>query len=227
MATTVRSFSQNTAGSGTAITVSAPAGTVTGDVVFVIVTINGVTTLVDNNGGTPFTENLNDEQEATAGNTMSVFSRRIVGGDPSTYAFTGGASGRWTATAVTLQNPHASTIFNVTPAVGNKNSTSTPASPTITTTTNNALHFAIVGSDGTSNTVVSGPATYTVVTSGGQQAQSLYYKVIATAGATGDQTTVWTTIDLMIPISFAIEDNPGGGGGGATFNPNLLLLGVG
>src|SRR5215471_18650883 len=99
MATTLRSSSANTAGTGTALSVSAPTGTATGDLVQIFVHLNGVTTITDNNGSTAFTEDVNDYQNTPSGMTTSIFTRRVQAGDPSTYNFTAGASDRWTVVA--------------------------------------------------------------------------------------------------------------------------------
>lgn len=216
MATTVRASSRNQAASGTAVSVSAPTGTATGDVVICIVCCNGVTTIVDNNGSTSFTEDLNDESEATAGITLSIFSRRIVGGDPSTYNFTIGASGRWTCVAIAFQNPDGSTIYDVTPAVGDKTAAvAFGVAPTITTSTDNSLHVCLVGVDGDTNVVTGTPAGYTVEQNGGNETIAVAYKVITPAGATGTQQFDFTTVNGVIPVSFAIENNPAAGGGGS------------
>lgn len=208
MATTVRSSSINTT-SGSAVTVAAPAGTTTGDVVIVIVSCNGNTTIVDNNGSTPFTEDLNDFQETVGGETVSVFSRRIVGGDPSTYAFTTGLSGRWTAVAVTFQSPHASVIYDVAPDTANSSAftpnTTAPTSDAITTINANALHVIAVLPDGPATAVSGTPAGYTILQNGGDQTIAAGYLLIASPGSTGVQT--WTTaLEDSVTLSFAIRD---------------------
>jgi hypothetical protein len=75
--TTFRSASTNSGSTGTAVSVTEPAGVAAGDLVIVVIHCNGVTTIVDNNGGA-FTEDVNDYQETTAGLTASLFSRRIA-----------------------------------------------------------------------------------------------------------------------------------------------------
>jgi len=109
MATSLRASSQNGSTTGTAMSIAAPTGTVAGDLVIIIVHGNGNTTIVDNNGATPFTEDLTDYSPLTS-DTVSIFSRRIVGGDPTTYNFTLGASSRWSIIASTWQNPNATTM---------------------------------------------------------------------------------------------------------------------
>ena len=210
--TTIRASSQNSSTTGTAISVTAPTGTTTGDVVVVTVHGNGQTTIVDNNGATPFTEDLNDSQpNTTSGQTVSVFSRRIVGGDPGTYNFTLGASGRWSIIAVTFQNPHASDIYDVTPATSNLDSppgASTASAPSITTITKNAIHCACAFIDASVDDFTAWPAGYTVHQSvDNNQGQTFTTKVISAAGATGAQPFVHNgSGTAYIGVSFAIKN---------------------
>lgn len=220
MATTVRASSSNSATTGTAVSVTAPTGTTTGDVVIVTVHCNGQTTIVDNNGATAFTEDLNDyKPNTTAGQTLSVFSRRIVGGDPSTYNFTIGATGRWNVIAVALQNPDPSTIYDVTPTGGNNRDTTlaaTVSAASITTTTANAIHFCVGCIDTNALTMSGTPAGYTVEKNvSPNQTTAVVYKVIAAAGATGAQTFTASGNEAMMAAKFAIKD-------GATTPPSSV-----
>lgn len=210
MATSVRASAVNTAATGTAASVSAPAGTTTGDLVIVVVHYNNSTTIVDNNGSTPFTEDLNDYQETTTGLTISVFSRRIQGGDPTTYNFTGGSNTRWTVVAVTFQNPHASTIYDVAPTSGNSNQSgvavATLTSLSINTLTNAAIHCVVCCPDNPATAIVK-PAGYTEEQNNAtNQAVDFSDKVITSAGATGAQTWTWTSNAGVATLSFAIMD---------------------
>lgn len=224
MATTVRSSSVNTAATGTAVSVSAPTGTAAGDLVIVTVHYNNNTTIVDNNGATPFTEDLNDYQQVTTGQTVSVFSRRIQAGDPSTYNFTGGSSTRWTATAVTWQNPHASIIYDVAPISGNSNQSGTAVatltSLSINTTTNGAIHCVVCCPDNPAASIVK-PTGYTEEQNNAtNQAVDFSDKVIVSAGATGAQTWTWTGNAGVVTLSFAIMDIAASSGsiGGPVFD---------
>lgn len=224
-ATTVRATNKN-AGSSTAPAVTAPTGTTTGDLVIVVVTINGQTTLVDNNGATPFTEDLNDYQpEVAQGLTTSIFSRRIVGGDPATYTFTAGASGAWAVVAITFQNPNVTTIYDAGPTGGNHAASgSSGTSIDITTVTANAWHIAVMCPDTAANTPVTGPAGYTLVSQTTTRFLLVAYKEIASPGAVGAQTFTWAgspayiAASLVIkPIAVAAASTPG----------SLMLWGVG
>ena len=91
----IRSSSQNSGATGTDLNVSIPAGAQVGDKIIIAAVANGQTTIVDNNGSTPFTEDINDYQpNPSNGITMSIFSRVLQAGDPTTFHFTSGASGR-------------------------------------------------------------------------------------------------------------------------------------
>ena len=212
MATTLRASNSNSSTTGTAVSVTAPTGTTTGDVVIISVHCNNQTTIVDNNGATAFTEDINDyKPNTTGGHTLSIFSRRIVGGDPSTYNFTIGTSGRWSIIADTWQNPNASSIYDVSPSTANaanadNSSASTINAPTITTLTSNAIHVVHGYFDDGSAGNPSGPAGYSAGGADNDEPQGAFYKVIAAAGATGAQTVTGTTSCPRIALSYAIKD---------------------
>lgn len=207
-ATSVRDSTINTAASGTSISVSAPAGTTAGDLVIVTVVSNGVRTVTDNNGATPFDK---DEEcsESNQGVTGSLFSRRIQGGDPSTYNFTLSGSDRWSIVAVTFQDPDPSTIYDVvavcTPSDNGQTSRTVPS---ITTQTDNAIHVVWLGLDGGGSfTITDTPGGYDVQENGGSnQNQAFATKVITPAGATGDQTFTVSTENGTVALAFAIKD---------------------
>lgn len=213
MATTIRSSSSNSSTTGTAVSVTAPTGTTTGDVVIISVHSNGQTTIVDNNGATPFTEDINDYQpNPGAGHTVSVFSRRIQGGDPGTYNFTIGSSGRWSIIAVTFQNPHGTDIYDVAPNTANAANADDSldnniAAPSINTLTANAIHTVIGYSDDGTGTSPTPPSGYSQAQGTSNQPQGLATKVIVSAGATGAQTYTFTTFAARIALSFAIKDS--------------------
>lgn len=164
-------------------------------------------------GAPIFTEDLNDYQpNTTSGQTVSVFSRRLVSGDPSTYNFTLGASGRWSVIAVCIQNPDATTIYDVTPTTSNLDSppgASTASAPSITTTTSNAIHFACAFIDASTDDFTGWASGYTVHQSvDNNQGQTVTSKVIAAAGATGAQSFTHNgTGTAYIGVSFAIKDD--------------------
>lgn len=224
----IRSSSQNSATTGTAISIAAPTGTTTGDVVVVTVHGNQQTTIVDNNGSTPFTEDLNDyEPNVSSGHVVSVFSRRIIGGDPSTYNFTLGSSGRWSVVAVTIQNPHPTDIYDIAPNVLFASNLDSPpgssdaTAPTITTLTANAIHFASAYIDASTDDFTGWPSGYTVQQSvDDNQAQTVTTKVIAAAGITGAQSFTHNgTGTAYIGLSFAIKDS--GGSPSASVSPSV------
>lgn len=198
------STATNLAGS-TAVSVARPTGTVTGDVVIVVVSANGQTTsITDNNGSTPFTEDLVEITQVSM--TVSIFSRRIQASDPATYAFTLGSSQRWTVHAVTFQDPHATVIYDVTPVYNANANTAvtTVDAPSITTTSKDAVHCAVCCVDGITLSITGTPAGYTVQQNSGDQVVAFTTKVIPTPGATGAQTFTHTA-QTSFGISFAIK----------------------
>lgn len=214
MATTIRASSSNSATTGTAISVVAPTGTTTGDLVTISVHVNTDTTIVDNNGATPFTEDLTDySPNPSSGMTVSLFSRRIQIGDPTTFNFTSGGTGRWSITAVTYQDPNLTTIYDVAPSTTNAarqdpNLGTTEVAPTITTLTDNAIHVVCGYLDDGASAAISGPAGYTQRAAPVNQPQVLSTKVITSAGATGPQTVTFpgTANTGTIALSYAIKD---------------------
>jgi hypothetical protein len=211
MATTLRATSANHSTTGTAMSVAAPTGTTTGDLVIVAVHGNGQTTIADNNGGTPFTADISNFKPNTSnGHTVSIFSRRIQAGDPSTYNFTLGATGRWSIIAATWQSPNSGTIYDVAPNTANaanrdNSDASTITAPSITTVNPNAIHVACGFIDNATSTVASHPSGYTAINTSTDEPQGMSYKVIVSPGATG--TTTYTSSDSqpMIGLSFSIK----------------------
>lgn len=212
MATAVRASASNSASSGTAMTVSEPAGTTTGDVVIISVHGNGNTTIADNNGATPFTEDLTDySPNPSSRHTVAIFSRRIEAGDPSTFAFTLGSSNRWSVVAVTISDPHATDIYDVAPSTGNAASADNSDSgditaPTITTNFNGAIHIVCGYWDTSAAGTITEPSGYTNLQEVFNQPQGLSYKAITSAGPTGAQDYSDTDTGARIGLSFAIKE---------------------
>jgi len=221
MATAIRASSSNSSSTGTAISVSAPAGTTAGDLVVISVQGNGQTTIVDNNGSTPFTADLSDYKPNTVdGHTVSIFSRRIVGGDPSTYNFTLGASNRWSIVAIAFSDPDPTTIYDVAPSSANAigkydggvpSYGTTADAPSITTTTDLAIHVVGGYADDGAGGAMSGPAGYTSRGTPVNEPQILATKSITPAGATGAQTVTATAGTAMIALSFAVKNHASAG----------------
>ena len=212
MATSIRSSSSNNSTTGTAMSVSTPVGTIAGDLVIISVHGNGQTTIVDNNGTTPFTEDLNDFQpNPTGGHTVSIFSRRILLGDPTTYNFTLGASSRWSIVAVTLSSPHPNTIYDVAPSTTNAGNTddsaiNTQVTPSISPTSKNAIVFVCGYSDDPTGGSPTPPSTYIQVQGPVDEPQGVAVKVVSYPSTTGVLTYTFTTNAPRIALSFAIRD---------------------
>lgn len=214
-ATTIGNSSQNSATTGTAISVSAPTGTAVGDVVIIAVSANGQVTLADNNGATPFTADIaNYQPNTTNGQTLSLYSRRIKAGDPSTYNFTTSVSDRWAIVAMDVQNPNATSIYDVTPTTGNatnrdSSGDGTAVTATITTVTNNAIHVIVAQWDTSLAGTITTPVGYTLAANanGGGEPVHMSTKLISPIGATGAQSVVNTQFGAYITFSFALKDS--------------------
>lgn len=229
MSTTVRSSNIGTGASGSPVSVTAPAGTTTGDVVVIIANLNNSNiTITDDNGATPFTQdlylNLSGGSQA-----VSVFSRRIQAGDPSTYTFTLSAgSDRWTLIAVTWQNPDPLTIYDVAPSTLNcsqqaTSGTNNNSAPSITTTTANAHWCACGFSDGASNTIIP-PGGFTAEQNGGNQAEAFCDQGVVTPGATGTAAFVWGTSSQSICAAFAVKDNAAAAGSSQPYTSTQFFV---
>lgn len=212
---TLRTPTTNQATTGTAVSVARPTSTTVGDIVIVVVHGNGQITITDNNGSTPFTKDLSDYKPNTgSGHTVSVFSRVIQSGDPSTYNFTLSSSGRWAVIANTVVGGDTSVIYDITPdtsrSAGNESASSINA-PTITTATDNAIHFAVGAVDSETATVSSTPATYSATSiAGAGQGLSVATKTITPAGATGAQSFSFSQTTGVISTSFAVKNASAG-----------------
>ncbi len=120
MATTVRGSKSASWASGTALSIDLSSGVTgsvpaLGDLLIITCHQNGQTTWADNNGSTAMTKNAissddgsgNYKPNSTNGQTGSVFSRRVQSGDPTTWAFTAGASDRGSMIAVLIERSAA------------------------------------------------------------------------------------------------------------------------
>lgn len=229
MAISFRTSTQNSSSTGTAVSVSAPTGTTAGDLVKVIVHANGQTTIVDNNGATPFTEQIDDYKPNTSnGHTVSIFSRVIQSGDPSTYNFTIGASGRWGVVAICATDS-VTPVDDYAPSTGtgasNRDSASdgTAVTESINTGVDNAVNIICAGWDTGAIGTITTPSGYTLLANanGGGEPLHASYKVIATAGATGTQNIVNTEFGAYITFSFSIK-----AGTSSTAVKDLIMSGI-
>lgn len=214
MALTVVASSKADSTTGTALSLARPTGTTTGDFVVVIAQANGQTTIADNNGSTPFTiapNFTNYKPNTTNGHTVTLFSRTIQAGDPSTYNFTSGASGRWGIIAITYRDSSAPS-FDVAPNTANaanddSASTGTINAPSITTGVANTIHTVFCGWDTSATGTITTPSGYTLLQNANSGGEPLHasYKAIATASATGTVQNVNTEFGAMIASSFSVK----------------------
>lgn len=215
MAVSVVASSNNGAASGTALSVSAPTGTTTGDLVVCCVHVNSQTnTIADNNGSTPFTENVNDYKPNDAGgHTFSIFSRVIQASDPTTYNFTAGSSQRWSVVAATFRGFDTGTNFEITPSTtyfNNENNfdDSTVDAPTVTTSVSGSIHVAGANMDTGATITITLPTDYTDLSSRStNQTTALCYRVITPAGTTGAKSfTLSGDTGARMGFSFVVKN---------------------
>ena len=212
----VRASSSNSAGTGTAMSVSMPTGTQAGDAVVIFAHGNGQSTIADNNGSTAFTEDLDDYKPNTAsGHVVSVFKRRIQSGDPTTYNFTLGTSGRWSLVAVTFSDPNATDIFDTAISTQNIDDLGagggTITAGSVTTTVANSIHLVAAVWDTSVTGTLSNNGSYTNASSiATNQPTAVYWKVIASAGASGSVDISNTEFGSRISIAVAVKNNTGG-----------------
>jgi hypothetical protein len=166
------------------------------------------------------------QDETGAGSRQTIWSRRIIGGDPSTYAFTLGSSQRWTIVAVTFQNPNVSTIYDVSPTstISPNTDPVTRTAPSITTNTSGAIHCSVISSDGSTRTIPGTPSGYTVEKNTSNNNPVAFTDLlISSPGSTGTTQFQLDAQDGSIQTSFAIKDV---GGAGATCKGGIMLLGT-
>lgn len=157
----------NEAASGTALTVTKPTGTTAGDIVIVFISINGgagdgMTSLTDNNGSTPFTDaGAGLRHYNSDSGTYQIFYRVAGASEPASYAFTSNLNTRWSIYASTYRGGDTSTPFDVAPTTTSENigTVTTVATDAITTLTDNAMIIAVAADD-------SGSVTFSATPSG-------------------------------------------------------------
>jgi len=207
----IRASSKGENTTGTAMSVSAPSGTTAGDFVVIVAHGNGQTTITDNNGSTPFTATAISDWKPNTGNghTMSVYYRQIQAGDPSTYNFTLGASGRWSLVAVTFTGGHTFDVApNTTDRINDDSAlTGTITVPSLTTTFDKVMHITLCGWDTASVGTISVPSGYTELqtANGGSELLSVAYKLLTTEGATGGTQFINTEFGAMLALSFSVR----------------------
>lgn len=174
---------------------------------------------------TIFTEDINDWQPIpTAGSTLSVFSRTIQSGDPSTYNFTAGTSTRWACIAICFQA--TTPAYDVAPNTANGGTTDDATTglqtiPAITTGVANAIHIVLCGWDTSATGTITHPSGYTLLQSAnsGGQPLSAAYKVIVSAGSTGSTQYDNTEFGARIGLSFSVKESAS-----ATVNSNFFAF---
>jgi len=200
----LRAANTATANTVTVLSVTAPTGTVAGDLVVILGTRNApnaISDLVDDNGATPFTKDRSD-LEVSNGLTLTIFSRRIRAGDPSSYSFKFNPAGdlgntRLSLIALTFSNPDPSAIYHVAPSAATvKSGMEAPSASgivdilSVTSTIDHCIHVMCATREGFAGSYDSTPAGYTLVVDGVtlNSVNSCWIKTITPAGATGVQS---------------------------------------
>lgn len=229
MALAFRSASQNSSSSGSAVSVSSPAGAAAGDTVFVIVQGNGQITISDNNGSTPFTPapNFTDyKPNTTSGHTITVFKRKLLAGDPSTFNFTLSSAGRWAVDALCFSGNDVD--YDVAPNTANAANADDSSGGTINapaiTVSDNTIHVVFCGWDTSAIGTITTPSGYTLAANanGGGEPLHSSYKAFATGASTGAVTCDNTEFGARIASSFSVKETAA-----AVVVKKLAALGVG
>lgn len=192
----------NAAGTGTAITVAAPAGLLSGDVVVFIIHSNSNRTITDNNGATPaeleYTEAYN-----TSSAGVGIWTRVCGGSEPVTYAFTASGSDRWSIIAILARGIDTAVIWDVAPsaATSNVGSDSSAETHSLITVADGAIAIAVGANDSATISWTGTPADgfTNLENSSGSQLLAADYKIIPTATTqaavvyTGSGANPWLT----------------------------------
>jgi len=179
------------ASSGTAVSVSRPAGIQSGDIVIAFVNANNTPTISDNNGSYSFTQVLNQSYNGTSA-SYGIFYRVAGSSEPSSYAFTLASSQRWEMIAAAYRGVDAG-IFSAFPT------SSTHTYGTTSSVTTSAVSGGLTAGDmvvavagGDSNS-----PTFTGTPSGWNSRQNLAGYQMATladiaATGTNQSAALWT-----------------------------------
>jgi hypothetical protein len=161
-----------------------------------------------NSGFTPAPNFTDYKPNTSNGHTVTVFYRTIQAGDPSTYNFTLGASGRWAVDCIGFVGPCAFDVAPNTANAANEDDADdgTISSPSITTLVNNAIHVNFCAWDTSATGTITTPSGYTLLQNANSGGNPLHtsYKLITAAGATGAVSNVNTEFGAMIAGSFSV-----------------------
>lgn len=226
MALALVATTTNSSVATTAVTVALPSGA-TGDLCVVIINRNSETvTTVDNNGATPFTEQIDSVQYGgVGGGSFSVYSRVLTGTEAGPLKFTISSANRYAVIAFVVSGEDTTTPFDTAFADGADESSTAPTCPTVTTNTDGAMAIAVAGTDGTGNGTFSAvPGTYTEIAKVNlQQPLSAAYAIISPAGATGAQDFTTTGGNNGTLTIFAIKP---ASGAAQVYPRRMLMMGV-
>ena len=188
-------------GSGTALSATAPATILTGDVLVALVHLNnGVArTATDNNGSTPFTDSGMGLLDYNGNSARYYIFYRVAGGsEPASYAWTASTSDRWCLAIGCYRGVNTASVFDVAPSGSTENEgTDASASPfadtnALTTLSNGAMMiaFGMVDNAAFTFTATPGDSFNSRVNEAGQQLTGMADKLIPTIATQGSVS--WT-----------------------------------
>lgn len=198
------------ASTGTAVSLTHGLTITPGDVVIATINCNGSgNTVTDNNGTSAFTASHSKANTDSA--TLAVFHRVAGASEPSAYAFTLGASGRWSIVVRVYRGVDIS-VWDVAPGASTCRVAPTTAgegpalAPSITIITPGACGLVLLGDDLSPTTT-----TYVSVDNGygnarsesGQQYQATVDRLGLATGATGitSVTSSATTCSVVYQVA--------------------------
>jgi hypothetical protein len=174
MSVSVQGTPVTNSGSGTAITATLPTGIVSGEMLWVIISLGPGT--AGGAGTTSGPAGWTKDQEISdgfGGNTIAAWWREADGTEGASAAFTASANNTWTTTAFRLSGQLKPTA-NAINAHGTGSATSTTGNaiaPSITTTADGCFIFSGVGTRAQTGAITP-PASYTDFVSGGVETGS-------------------------------------------------------
>ena len=197
---------ESNAGTASSLTINAPAGLASGNLLLASITTNGNPTVTLPSGWT--------QLEQIAGTPTTTVYYLVAGGsEPSSYTWSFSASIEAAGGIVRISNVDSGSPINAHNNTFDDGST-TPSSNSITTSADNCLIVQFLGID-RDESPYGAPSGYTqmwAATIGGLASNVSAWKLQASAGATGSAT--WSKNGSRFSELFAVAVAPGTGGGG-------------
>lgn len=150
--------SQAYSGGDTAMTIAAPTGIQSGDVIIFWSVINGTPTVTDNNGETPVTQTLLRSFSTSGGEYFLGY--RVAGAsEPASYAWTLDSSQRYSMCMSVYRGVDTTVIYDVTPSASTETieSDTTVATASITPGVAGAMAITACGVDNAADVITGFP----------------------------------------------------------------------